>query len=783
MIWLVSFGLSAGFIAAGAVCFFIRRKQGKNEVRYLGAGVFLASVTACYPVMRLSEQVGFAAAMSVSQGIRMFVVDTGVSDILKDLNADVLGNLFYPYKTLICLLYLLAPVFTLSVVLRYFSNFFERFRLLTKRRSSLYVFSDLNTRSLEIAAELRKTAGSGRKWTEIIFCRSSEKDDLNTELEDNARELNAIFVSREILHLRLQNKKRNIAYFLISEDEDKNIDDTLQMIENMTGNSSWVTSGRLNQRNTSIYCYATSEEAEVLLDSKDKEEIRVVLMDEVRDAVYEHLYKHPLYTGMDPLDNMEGKGKISLLIAGGGNTGIKFLKAAVWCGQMQNFDLDIHLIDVKGNLIRKKLEEECPELFMERSGYSIDIHKGNIFSNMAEKYLNMLDDINYCVVCLGEDEDNIRASIWLRKFYYMRRNASQPHICAYLESSRKRAALWNLYENTRTKERLYYNIIPFGRRGMCFGDRSDAAFTMEYLGLGVQAHYWRLTRESGEEERREAVKNFYDKQSNRRSSIASGIHIGTKLWELGLGIMRVPHDKKLRQLFDQCIHPVDFAMETEGKLNPYYNLEHERWMAYIRTEGWRLASKGSDSIDNIRECYEDYCTQFKNQNYMIKLHPALVPLKTKAPGAANLQEVDDMIVEVNEKKGLGRVAPDYVQSDVQVVAHIGDIVSGSWCGPQGITIHGIVAKEGECIIARLGDINRYYMSVYVQRKAQAGPEELLTLREEIKRCSYGVLRTESDNERRAEAYESLTVLAHDERREKDAQKYEECLRLESKELD
>ena len=95
MIWLVSFGLSAGFIAAGAVCFFIRRKQGKNEVRYLGAGVFLASVTACYPVMRLSEQVGFAAAMSVSQGIRMFVVDTGVSDILKDLNADVLGNLFY----------------------------------------------------------------------------------------------------------------------------------------------------------------------------------------------------------------------------------------------------------------------------------------------------------------------------------------------------------------------------------------------------------------------------------------------------------------------------------------------------------------------------------------------------------------------------------------------------------------------------------------------------------------------------------------------------------------
>lgn len=610
------------------------RRKGRNKARYLGAGVFLASVTACYPVMRLSEHAGFAAAMSVSQGIRMFVVDTGVSDILERLNADMLGNLFYPYKTLICLLYLLAPVFTLSVVLRYFSNFFERFRLLTKRGCSLYVFSDLNIRSLEIASELKKNACEEGKRTAIIFCRSSEKDDLNTELEENARGLNAVFVSGEILHLRLQNKKRNIAYFLISDDEDKNIDDTLQMIENMMGNSSWVTSGRLNQRNTTVYCYATSEEAEVLLDSKDKEDIRVVLIDEVRDAVYEHLYKHPLYTGIEPPDSAQGRGKILLLIAGGGNTGIKFLKAAVWCGQMQNFDLDIHLIDVKGNLIRKKLEAECPELFIERAGYSIDIHKGNIFSVMTEKYLNMLDDINYCAVCLGEDEDNIRASIWLRKFYYMRRNPSQPLICAYIESGRKRAALWNLYENTRTKERLYYNIIPFGRRGMCLGDQSDAAFIMEYLGLGVQAHYWRLTRESSDEERREAVKNFYDKQSNRRSSIASGIHIGTKLWELGLGIMRVPHDKKLRQLFDQCIHPVDFALETEGKLDPYYNLEHERWMAYIRTEGWRLASKGGDTIDDIRECYEDYCTQFKNQNYMIKLHPALVPFKRKAPGTA-----------------------------------------------------------------------------------------------------------------------------------------------------
>ena len=34
---------------------------------------------------------------------------------------------------------------------------------------------------------------------------------------------------------------------------------------------------------------------------------------------------------------------------------------------MKDFALDIHMIDLKGNLVRKKLEEECPELFAERA--------------------------------------------------------------------------------------------------------------------------------------------------------------------------------------------------------------------------------------------------------------------------------------------------------------------------------------------------------------------------------------------------------------------------------
>ena len=756
MLWGVCLGLSLAFVAAGVTGFMIRRKRGKNEVRYLGGGVFFACVSICFPVMCLSDQAGFAVVMSISQSLRMFLVDTGVSDILGLLQAERLGMLFYPYKIMVCLLYLLAPVFTLTVVLRYFSNFFERIRLSLKKKQNLYVFSELNEHSLEIAENICKRDRKDEK-SGIVFCCSNEKDNFNTEMEEKAKELNAVFVSREVTYLRLKNMDRYITYFFISEDADKNIDYTLQMLREMTGDSPWIRSGGLEQRNTALYCYAAGTEAEILLDAQDKEDLRVVLMDEVRDVVYEHLYAHPVYANIDPA-GMDGKTeKISVLIIGGGKIGGEFLKAAVWSGQMRSFDLEVHIVDLKGDLVRKQLEIECPELLLERGGYHIDFIQADVFSDEIKHSLDILGDINYCVVSLGDDELNIRAAVWIKRYFYMRGAKCEPLISLYIENARKRKAVWNLSENMRTKQRLYYNIIPFGTRSRLFDIQSDAAFIIEYLGLGVQSHYYRVTKDSPAEKRRNAVQNFYEKQANRRSSIANGLHIGTKLWELGYGILRTPAGEQERSIFDRYIHPVDFYSECREKLGPYYDLEHKRWMAYVRTEGWKLASRGGDSLEDIRSCYEGYCEQFKNQNYLLKLHPALVPIRKSKSGEATLQEVDDMIVEVNQQKNLEEYLPGYVQSDVEVVDHIGDIVGGKWCGQEGISIYGVLAKEGECVICRLGDMMRYYRYIYEERKEKATPEEIITLREEIRRCCCGVILT-SQGQEREEAYACLAEM-------------------------
>ena len=710
MIWKICFAMAILFVLAGTVVYIICRKQGASRIQYLGAGVFLASAAMCFPVMNMQENAGIALAMCISHSIRMFVVDTGADDILSMLTRDMLGSMLLPYKMLAATLYLLAPVFTLGVVLQYFSNTFERLRMRLKKKHDLYIFSELNTRSLEIATDMWSCAKKAGRRLEIVFCCSDKKDSVNTDQEKSARKLNAVLLPEEIIHVRLNSQRRRVNYYIISEDDDANVDQTLKMIHDMTGGSAWYNKQRLCQRNVTLHCYAINAEAEILLDAKDKQDLKVVLVDEVRDAVYEQLYEYPLYMNQMKTGGAK-QNMLTLLIVGGGKAGCEFLKAAVWSGQMISYKLNIHLFDLEGTNLQERLEEECPELLAEEGNYQICIHEGDVFSGTMQSELDALGQVDYCVSALGDDERSIRAAVWMRRHFCAKTGYTKPFICAYVQSLAKKMAVSELSENTRRKTSLSYEIVPFGCGGVYYGNESDAAFVLAYLGLGVQSHYFRLNRGSDAESRRYAVQNFYEKQGNRRSSIANGMHINTKLWEMGYGILRVPENGEELECYRRCVKPVDFAeilaSLSETERAAYYNLEHERWMAYVRTEGWRLASNGGRTLAEIRACYELYCEEFKNQNYLAKMHPALVPIESDDPSVATLQQVDDMIVQVNREKGLGEYYPDYVQSDVELVDHIGEIVSGVWCGPEGMQIAGTLAKEGTCVICSLEDIHRY----------------------------------------------------------------------------
>lgn len=809
MIWNICLGLSITSILAGLLIFILKKRTGRNELKYLGVGVYLASVIVCFPVNCLEESAGFALIMSISHAIRMFVVDTGVSDITSVLNENLTGPMLLAYKSLVSLLYISAPVFTLGLVLKYFSHFFERLRLAMRWKRDMYVFSELNERSIAIAENIFEKYQDEKKKAGIVFCKSDEKDDENRILEEQAGRIRAVFTPKVLTRTFFRNgKNRKISYFAISEDQSENLSNTLDMIDLL---EPWA-------KGAYMYCFSTEEEAEILIDSKKKGDVRVILFDEIRETVYDHLFRHPLYINLNPIEMKEvqekstelrgqqaKQGKITLLIVGGGKVGTEFLKAAAWCGQMNTLDLEIYLIDLKGNIIYKKLAQEYPELIARENDtpyYKIHIWKGNIFSYKTEQYLDQIENITYCVVALGDDEQNIHAGVYLRRYFYKRENPYGPVICAHVRDGMRQDAVWNMSESARSlkngdssseafsalknKGKVYYNIIPFGDTRTMFGRQSEASFTMEYLAMGIHFSYWNLGEDANAEMRRSVIRDFYGKQYNRRSSVASGMHIKFKLWEMGYGILKVPVDKKHLEIFRKYVRKVDYRKETEEKRQAFYRLEHERWMAFIRTEGWKLASAGGKSLDAIKACYQSYFGKFKNYNPILKLHPALVPIEPVNSGEASLDEVNDMIVELNRENSFmyGDYDPDYVASDVHLIDAIQDIVDGRWCGSDSLQVRDNRMEKDSCVIAALSDMGCYYLNVYLQLEQEGRTDTVLCLREDIKSCFYGVLMNEeSAHGEKAEAYWGLGYMAKAETMPEKAEEYRKFALAEERAAD
>lgn len=783
MIWHACLSLSMVSILVGLIIYLYKKRTGKSEIKYLGAGVYLAAVIACFPVNRLEESWGFALIMSISHAIRMFVVDTGIGDITEVLNENLTGSILVVYKMLVSFLYISGPVFTIGLVLNYFSNFFERLRLAMRWKRDMFLFSELNQRSVAIAENIVEKYGEEKKKPGIVFCKSDEKDDENCVLEDRAGRIGAVFTQKVLTRMTVKKKThQRISYFAISENQEENLNMTLDLID----------ARRQEKKEVYVYCFSQNTEAEILIDSKEKGNVRVVLFDQIRETVYDHLFRHPLYGNQMPEQTDAKQGKISLLIVGGGKVGTEFLKAAAWYGQMNTLDLEIHVIDLKGNIIQKKLAQECPELLSreeEISNYPIHIYKSNIFSYKAERLLDQIGRITYCVVALGSEEENIHAGVHLRRYFSQRESHSDPIICAYIQDGKRQEAVWNMCENTRElKEesgrkvydllkndgRIYYNIIPFGDTRTMFGRQSDASFLMEYLALGIHCFYWNLKDDADQEMRQSVIRNFYGRQYNRRSSQSNGMHMKVKLWEMGYGLLRVPTEKAHLELFRKYVGEVDYRKETEGKRQDFYGLEHIRWMAFMRTEGWRLATEAGSSLEEIRSCYQSYFAKFRSYDPIRKLHPALVPIETEADGEASMKEVNDMIAELNSENSAqyGTYNPGYQASDMHLIDAIGDIVNGHWCGSDSLRVRENKMSEGACQIASLSDMVCYHLMVYLLLEQDECPQRIFCLREIIKYCCIGVLRNETSSHReKAEAYWGLGYMAKAERQPLLAEQY------------
>ena len=396
---------------------------------------------------------------------------------------------------------------------------------------------------------------------------------------------------------------------------------------------------------TRIYLFSTNENSELQLSTLKPNYMRVRRINDVQSLVFRELYDHGdvLFRGRALKDGetsvgslyeqsvlpsipvchavtgkMEDGKHISAVIVGMGLHGSEMVKSLCWFCQMPHYRLDIHAYDLAPDA-DARFRASCPELMQEgeavdgvypdkmdlradprrkqyngdhttvgEAHYSITVHGGiDVGSFDFEKELYKLDCVTYVLVALGNDDLNIRTATKIRMI--LRRRGLEPYIQVIVYDPRKQEVLGDRITNFA---HVSYDLHLIGDLASNYSVPCILSPQLEAEALERHLSYTRLyfkdtdTDEDRARQIEEATRDFYAYDYNYRSSTASVIH---RKYKILCGVSGADLLKDDR---------------TEEQAVLIRHLEHQRWNAFVRSDGFVLpeVGRGRDKLAKTHHC-------------------------------------------------------------------------------------------------------------------------------------------------------------------------------------
>lgn len=588
MEWIVFLILAAAIFAASAVWASVMTRSKYKSGRFLTpskilfVGVVLTAIVLFIPIYANTfkqNECGIfeTVVIAVHNMIRLFVVD-GEFSFITDNIGDVAPWVFKGYTILFSVLFVLAPTLTFGFVLSFFKNVSAYRMYLSHFNSDIYIFSELNEKSLALATSIYNTDPKQRF---IVFTDVFEREEEeNYELVEKAKELGAVCFKKDIVTVDFSahSKKTNISFFTIGENHSENIGQALKLVEKFK-----------DRENTHLYVFSTQVEAEILLANafngeNGEAKIKVRRVNEVRSLISRNLYENGYEKIFESAYEADGVKEINAVVIGMGQHGTEMTKALAWFCQMDGYKVQINSFDTNEKA-EEKFTSLCPELMSPEfngrfdiegeAAYKITVHSGvDVDTKNFDNIIDTLPKTTYVFVAMGNDEKNISISLKLRTLFL--RKGIKPVIQTVVYNTEKKEALTNI---VNFKNEAYE--IDF------IGDMRSSYSDKVILGSDVEAVALDRHKKWGKE------KEFWQFDYNYKSSVASAIH--RKMKELcGIpGIDKMPEEREESELWNLRI------------------LEHKRWNAYMRSEGYVYS--GSDDP--------------ASRNDLAKMHHCLVPFE------------------------------------------------------------------------------------------------------------------------------------------------------------
>lgn len=544
MLWTVFFSLAVALLlAAMIVSIWLKKKKIQKGIvtplNCMLAGCFLSAFLLFVPIyytnlMKEDFTVLETLLLSLHDTIKLFAVDIDSSLVSEGVGGAPAWLSGY-YSVFAFLLYVIAPIMTFGFLLSFLKNVSAYLRYLFSFGKHIYIFSELNEKSIALASDIVKNHEKVR----ILFGNVFEtNEETSFELVEQARKLGAVCFKKDItaVDLKMHSKKREIHIFTMGKDEMENINQTLYFISHYK-----------TRNNTFLYLFSTSTEGELLLAGQDKGCMRVRRINEPVALITRVLYEEGTDIFDSALPVSQTERKITAVVVGMGSYGTEMVKALSWYCQMDGYTVQIHAFD-KDKLAEERFAALCPELM--GSEYAITVHADvDIETKTFAEEIAKLKDATYVFVALGSDSENIKAAVQLRMLF--ERNGANPKIHAVVYNSQVKAALGNVTNFSGQA----YNIDFTGDVETSYSER--VIINSEVEAEALQRHLkW------GKEE------VFWTYEYNYRSSIASALHLYARIH---CGIPGA--NKKAEEL-------------TEEERDSIEQLEHRRWNAYMRSEGF-----------------------------------------------------------------------------------------------------------------------------------------------------------------------------------------------------
>ncbi len=551
--------LTALLLAFSAELLQKKHQKSGRAFRILFAGVFVSAFFLFFPIHKAASDAGIwgNTLLSLFTSMQIFTIGTEFEVVEAGVIAcpDAFRLL---YRVWAATLFVAAPVFTFGFVLSLFKNLSAYLKYLCTYFRHVYVFSELNNASLTLAKSIKdKERRAAIVFTDVF----EENEESDYELSEQAKELGAICFKKDILNVafRHHSKNRSIAFFTIGKNETENLDQTLCLIETYR-----------HRKNTRIYAFSTKVESELLLTAIDKGEIKVRRINEVQSLINRILYERGELVFQGAVAAEDGVKDICAVVVGMGNHGTEMVKALTWFGQMDGYRIHITAFD-QDPLAEEKFRALAPELLSDvynrvyvpgEAQYDIRIRPGfhTETAAFASEILQM-KKTTYIFVSLGNDDVNIKTAVYLRMLFA--RAGCHPVIQAVVYNSQQKNALCGI-QNYRGQA---YDIEFIGDIETSYTSEVIIDSDLEEDALNRHLKW-------GKEE------EFWAYEYNYRSSVASAIHVRARV-KCG-----IPGAEKQE------------AELTEAERLNIEVLEHRRWNAYMRAEGYVYSGSPDKSSRN-----------------------------------------------------------------------------------------------------------------------------------------------------------------------------------------